>query len=104
MKISCDSCGAKYTIADAKVQGRKVKVRCKSCKATILVDGNSGGEGGDEVMASDPPAAAAVAAPIAGSAAVAQPATTPKPGSVKKDAWSVNLSDDDSRDMTTAEL
>jgi predicted Zn finger-like uncharacterized protein len=104
MKISCDSCGAKYTIADAKVQGRKVKVRCKSCKATILVDGNSGGEGGDEVMASDPPAAAAVAAPIAGPAAGAQPATTPKPGSVKKDAWSVNLSDDDSRDMTTAEL
>jgi len=104
MKISCESCGAKYTIADAKVQGRKVKVRCKSCKATILVDGNAGGGGdgaAEESMPSDPPAAAPVAA-----AAVAAPATggTPKPGSVKKDAWSVNLSDDDSRDMTTAEI
>lgn len=104
MKISCESCGAKYTIADAKVQGRKVKVRCKSCKATILVDGNSGGgDGGEEVMMpSDPPAAAPMAAPMA--AVAAAPATTPKPGSVKKDAWSVNLSDDDSRDMTTAEM
>lgn len=100
MKISCDSCGAKYTIADAKVQGRKVKVRCKSCKATILVDGNASGEAGDAVTASEPPAAA-VAAPAV---AAAQPATTPKPASVRKDAWSVNLSDDDSRDMTTAEL
>ena len=101
MKISCDSCGAKYTIADAKVQGRKVKVRCKSCKATILVDGNAGGDGAaEEVGASDPPPAAAYAAAPAAGAAMG----TPKPGAVKKDAWSVNLSDDDSRDMTTAEI
>jgi predicted Zn finger-like uncharacterized protein len=99
MKISCDSCGAKYTIADAKVQGRKVKVRCKSCKATILVDGNASADGGDDVSASDPPAAMAMAAAPASAAT-----GTPKPGTVKKDAWSVNLSDDDSRDMTTAEI
>ena len=39
MKITCNSCGSKYTIADAKVQGKKVKVRCKGCKESILVDG-----------------------------------------------------------------
>lgn len=73
MKITCESCGSKYTIADTKVDGRKVKVRCKNCKAMIIVDGS--GEGAD----------VAEAAP-------------------KKDAWSVNLTDDDSREMTTSEL
>lgn len=73
MKITCESCGSKYTIADTKVDGRKVKVRCKNCKAMIIVDGS-----GD---APDAPEAAP-----------------------KKDAWSVNLTDDDSREMTTSEL
>jgi predicted Zn finger-like uncharacterized protein len=39
MRVICDSCGASYNIADAKVLGRLVKVRCKSCSGTILVDG-----------------------------------------------------------------
>ena len=100
MKISCDSCGAKYTIADAKVQGRKVKVRCKSCKATILVDGNASGDAADDTALSEPPEAA----PAAVAAAAAPMGGTPKPAGVRKDAWSVNLSDDDSRDLTTAEI
>jgi len=100
MKISCDSCGAKYTIADAKVQGRKVKVRCKSCKATILVDGNASGDASDDTAQSEPPEAA----PAAVAVAQAPIGGTPKPAGVRKDAWSVNLSDDDSRDMTTAEI
>ncbi len=39
MKVSCPSCDSKYTIADEKVVGRKVKVRCKSCGGQIVVDG-----------------------------------------------------------------
>lgn len=39
MKVSCPTCDSKYTIADDKVSGRKVKVRCKSCGGQILVDG-----------------------------------------------------------------
>ncbi|MBW2212228.1 MAG: zinc-ribbon domain-containing protein, partial [Deltaproteobacteria bacterium] len=29
MKIVCDSCGAKYSIADEKVAGKIFKIRCK---------------------------------------------------------------------------
>jgi predicted Zn finger-like uncharacterized protein len=35
MKITCPSCSAKYTIADEKVRGRTVKIKCKKCGATI---------------------------------------------------------------------
>src|SRR6185295_7308909 len=40
MKISCQSCSAKYTIADEKVLGKIVKIRCKKCGATIVINGN----------------------------------------------------------------
>ena len=43
MKISCQSCQAKYTIADEKVLGKIVKIRCKKCGATIVINGNEGG-------------------------------------------------------------
>ena len=39
MKISCQSCQAKYTIADDKVLGKIVKIRCKKCGETIVVNG-----------------------------------------------------------------
>ena len=39
MKISCQSCGAKYTISDEKVRGRTVKIRCKKCSSAIVVKG-----------------------------------------------------------------
>lgn len=40
MKIQCQSCQAKYTIADEKVAGKVVKIRCKKCGATIVINGN----------------------------------------------------------------
>ena len=43
MKIACEACGAKYTIADDKVRGRRVKIRCKGCGTPIVVDGQNGG-------------------------------------------------------------
>jgi predicted Zn finger-like uncharacterized protein len=39
MKITCQSCQAKYTIADEKVLGKIVKIRCKKCSSTIVVNG-----------------------------------------------------------------
>src|SRR3954454_15705991 len=45
MKIVCDSCGPKYSIADEKVRGKVFKIRCKKCSHIIVVRG--GGEGGD---------------------------------------------------------
>jgi len=46
MKIVCDSCGAKYSIADEKVAGKVFKIRCKKCSAVIVVKGDQ--EEGDE--------------------------------------------------------
>ncbi len=42
MKITCQSCQSKYTIADDKVAGKVVKIRCKKCAATIFVNGSDG--------------------------------------------------------------
>src|SRR6186997_1567705 len=88
MKVSCQACGAKYTIADDKVRGRKVKIRCKSCGAPIVVDAAS--------EAPPPPDATAPAgeAPAAGAPAAGG----------KVEPWSVNLSDTDQRTMTTDEI
>lgn len=47
MKIVCESCGAKYSIADEKVAGKVFKIRCKKCSAVIVVKGDSP-ESGDE--------------------------------------------------------
>lgn len=41
MKITCDGCSAKYSVADAKVRGRAFKIRCKRCGAAIVVRGES---------------------------------------------------------------
>jgi predicted Zn finger-like uncharacterized protein len=41
MKIVCESCGAKYSIADEKVAGKVFKIRCKKCSAVIVVKGDS---------------------------------------------------------------
>jgi len=55
MKIVCDSCGAKYSIADEKVAGKVFKIRCKRCSQVIVVKGNEGADAA--------PVAAASAAP-----------------------------------------
>ena len=83
MKISCNACGASYGIADEKVAGRLVKVRCKNCGAAIVVDGRE----------------AHAAAPKHSSI---PPAVT-SPGDASEQ-WSVNLTETDSRTMTTAEI
>ncbi len=57
MKIVCDSCGAKYSIADEKVAGKVFKIRCKKCSAVIVVRGDQMA-GGDAAGAADAAAAA----------------------------------------------
>ena len=37
MKFYCDSCQTKYSIADEKVRGKVLKVRCKNCSHIITV-------------------------------------------------------------------
>jgi predicted Zn finger-like uncharacterized protein len=43
MKIVCDHCATKYSIADEKVRGKLFKIRCKKCSHIIVVQGTSGG-------------------------------------------------------------
>jgi predicted Zn finger-like uncharacterized protein len=37
MKFVCDSCNTKYSIADERVHGRVLKIRCKTCDHVITV-------------------------------------------------------------------
>lgn len=41
MKLTCESCQAKYAIADEKVAGRNFKIRCKRCGAPLVVRGEA---------------------------------------------------------------
>lgn len=43
MKIVCDSCGAKYSIADEKVAGKIFRIRCKKCSSVLEVRGDQTG-------------------------------------------------------------
>ncbi|HEU4532665.1 MAG TPA: GYF domain-containing protein, partial [Polyangiaceae bacterium] len=42
MRVTCDGCGAKYAIADERLQGRSVRVKCKKCGASIAVEALGG--------------------------------------------------------------
>jgi len=81
MKIACEACGAKYTIADDKVRGRRVKIRCKGCGTPIIADGQNGGV--PSISDAETDVALEAEAPV---------------------TWSVNLSDTDSRTMSTEEI
>jgi predicted Zn finger-like uncharacterized protein len=82
MKITCQACAAKYTIADEKVLGKVVKIRCKKCGASIVINGN------------DPSGASVGAADAAG-------LDYAEGGS---QAWTVNVAEGDQRAMEDAEV
>jgi predicted Zn finger-like uncharacterized protein len=80
MKIICQACQSKYTIADDKIQGKVAKIRCRQCGATVLIDGSvSGGAQTDGSATTSPtPAAAGL--------------------------WLVNVAEGDQRSMRTQEI
>jgi predicted Zn finger-like uncharacterized protein len=41
MKVQCGQCPAKYAVADERLRGKKVRIRCRRCNAAIVVDGRS---------------------------------------------------------------
>jgi predicted Zn finger-like uncharacterized protein len=55
MKFLCGNCKAKYQIADEKVTGRTLRMKCRRCGHDILIDGHT-------MPQSIPPSAAAPAA------------------------------------------
>jgi predicted Zn finger-like uncharacterized protein len=120
VKVTCQSCGARYGIADAKIRGRRAKVRCKSCKAVFVVDGTALDPDADtagmrESMAPsmslpppepdagvyDVPSGSEIA-----SAPVASDPSSAEAGEPAADAvmWSVSVTDNDERTLTTDEL
>ena len=81
MKIVCDACQAKYSIADDKIQGKSFKIRCKKCNHIIVVkvgaDGvqttsTSGAAAAEKSRATGSHAAASAAARAAAPAAAEQ--------------------------------
>lgn len=88
MKISCQSCGAKYNIADDKVRGKIVKIACKKCGARIEIDGRE-----PEARAHDQD-----------ETRVSDLASAP-PGAVgAADSWTVSIDDNDQRELDTQQL
>jgi predicted Zn finger-like uncharacterized protein len=85
MKITCQSCQSKYNVADEKVQGKIVKIRCRKCGATIVVNGTEGGAATNGT----PTETASVG---------------PQPPSGGEGQWHVNVSDTDQRSMSLAEV
>ena len=99
MKVSCPSCDAKYTIADDKVVGKKIRVRCKTCSTQILVDGTLP-QGMD---ASGDGEKAIAIAEVSSQPESSQPLNA-APESIESDSWTVNLSESEERTMTTKEI
>ena len=56
MNVTCDKCNKRYSIADDKVRGKSVKIRCKQCQNLISVQGPS-------ALAVSAPAGVALGAP-----------------------------------------
>jgi predicted Zn finger-like uncharacterized protein len=101
MKITCHSCGAKYTIADSKVLGRRVKVRCRSCGTPIVVDGN---DSDDAEPSSVPSGRSGPGSAAGGGIDQSDRLSSIEISDTETDGWSVNLSDTDQRTMSTAEI
>ena len=121
MKVTCQSCGARYGIADAKIRGRRAKVRCKSCKAVFVVDGTALDPDAEPMRESmtpsmslpppepdggvyDVPSGSEIAsAPVV----PGTPVTTEAPYAAPVDdgvVWSVSVADNDERTLSTDEL
>ncbi len=102
MKIACQSCQAKYTIADEKVLGRVVKIRCKKCGATIVINGNEATDTSNAQI--QPPPAAHDEPTVAGghgyNAGTFDYAAQQQQG----EEWTVNVADGDQRTLRLHEI
>ena len=86
MKLICDQCGAKYSIADEKVRGKVFKIRCKKCQNVIVVRGTD------------------QAAEAAGSAPAAEGAASPSAGADPEPVWYVVIGREQVGPLTDLDL
>src|SRR5262245_23458734 len=101
MKITCQTCQAKYTIADEKVAGKVVKIKCKKCSSTIVVNGNEASGNPSQDVPPDPQG---VVEDEDGETKIFMEPPPGAGGGAGGDEWTVNVTDDDQRTMTTAQL
>jgi predicted Zn finger-like uncharacterized protein len=92
MKFVCDRCTTKYSIADEKVRGRILKIRCKSCSNIITVKESvpspisvTSGESDRTVITSGPHIARAAAAAVHAGVARGRGAPPSPPGAAPGD-------------------
>ena len=95
MKIVCDACQAKYSIADDKIQGKAFKIRCKKCGHIIVV------KPGGEVAAASSPVSAAVAVEKPQAAALRP---LPRPLRSEQAVWHVVVDGEQVGPLTEAEV
>ncbi|NBD11605.1 GYF domain-containing protein [Corallococcus silvisoli] len=74
MNFTCDNCQKRYSIADEKVRGKTVKVRCKNCQNVITVEGPAEEESTRVVSLADVERIRAQERSLAGGGAAAAPA------------------------------
>ena len=60
MKFSCEQCGTRYSIADQKVEGKRLRIRCKVCSFIMDVRGTKQ----HQPVAESAPLVEAPAAPV----------------------------------------
>ena len=95
MKITCQSCQAKYTIADEKVVGKTVKIKCKKCGAAIVVNANEPASADAHGHGAEPEEEDGATRVFSGDS----------PGDVGGGGdWTVNVADNDQRTMSTAQI
>jgi predicted Zn finger-like uncharacterized protein len=92
MKITCQSCQSKYNVADEKVQGKIVKIRCRKCGGTIVVNAAAGSSSSNGASGASLGANDGVNVSLG-----------PAPASSTGE-WHVNLGDTDPRTMSIQEV
>ena len=129
MKLICDQCGARYSIADEKVRGKVFKIRCKKCENTIVVQGDmqapaeqmafAASAVGDQPMSAGPDEAQAAsvypgameagyeqagADPYGGAPASEQAPSTQYPDTAQQPVWYVLIGQQQVGPLTDEEL
>jgi predicted Zn finger-like uncharacterized protein len=80
MQFACENCKTQLQIADEKVRGKRLIVRCKRCGAKIAIaDPALGGPPGPRLVAAGFPAARAAPRPAQPQPAPSRPAPAPHP-------------------------
>jgi predicted Zn finger-like uncharacterized protein len=107
MKIVCDACQAKYSIADEKIQGKAFKIRCKKCNHIIVV--KVGADGAAVVATSaaasaDKPRTTGAHAAASGAAGAERARTTGAHAAAEASVWHVVIDGEQVGPLTEAEI